>query len=385
MGEQRRLLRAAHHRHSLEARARRGGSDHRLLREEPEKAEKFYAFVKRVGKGPIRDLLEPLNQNLPSHDAEPGLYSDWGDPRQYSIGDIGVGECAGEVVSRFQFELTAAERLVFEAGLHLDRGAVQQAGETACAAFMQGGPRPGAGAIRRRLQRPGRNHRRIQETVLRHPAFFDPFVGPKFANFFFAAHAARGETFTADTAHHRIAEAQLFIEAVHNCYNKLRSTPPRVPPGQQGNLENGTATSHRQNPGRRSAWRSTPPRIVDILHQWVARQSCPASCSLMSPSCSMCPTARASSPSAVEADFALDHTGGIWGLLYRRKTILPGANQARIAQAISSPPRRRPHPFAGPRFPAPLKFSRTEFELIVNDRGIAPNTAETYAAAMPGD
>ena len=93
------------------------------------KDEKFFAFVKRVGKGPIRELLEPLNQNPPAHDAEPGFYSDWGDPRQYSIGDIGIGECAGEVVSRYQFEMTAAERLVFEAGLHLDRGAPQQAGE----------------------------------------------------------------------------------------------------------------------------------------------------------------------------------------------------------------------------------------------------------------
>ena len=55
--------------------------------------------------------------------------------------------------------------------------------------------------------------------------FFDPFVGPKFANYFFAAMAARGEKYTADTAHHRIAEAQLFIEGVHNCYNKLRSAP----------------------------------------------------------------------------------------------------------------------------------------------------------------
>jgi len=55
--------------------------------------------------------------------------------------------------------------------------------------------------------------------------FHDPFVGPKFANYLFAAHSARGEKFTADTAHHRIAEAQLFIEAVHGCYNKLRSAP----------------------------------------------------------------------------------------------------------------------------------------------------------------
>ncbi len=118
-----------------------------------QKDENFYAFVKRVGKGPIRDLLEPLNQNLPSHDAEPGLYSDWGDPRQYSIGDIGVGECAGEVVSRYQFEMTAAERLVFEAGLELDRGAAAARRRDRLCGLHPRRPGARAGPVRRRLQR----------------------------------------------------------------------------------------------------------------------------------------------------------------------------------------------------------------------------------------
>ena len=34
-------------------------------------------------------------------------------------------------------------------------------------------------------------------------------------------------------------------------------------------------------------------------------------------------------------------------------------------------------------FAGALKFSRTNFELIINDRGIAPNTPEAYAAALP--
>ncbi len=191
-----------------------------------QKEEKFFAFVKRVGKGPIREILEPLNQNFPTHDAEPGFYSDWGDPRQYSIGDIGIGECAGEVVSRYQFEIVAAERLVFEAGLHLDRGAVQQAGETAFAAFLQAA----RGLVQMQYDDIGSAPDEIvaefKERFFDTKMFFDPFVGPKFANYLFAAHAAKGETFTADTAHHRIAEAQLFIEAVHNCYNKIRTTAP---------------------------------------------------------------------------------------------------------------------------------------------------------------
>jgi len=190
-----------------------------------EKGERFYAFIKRVGKAPIRALLEPLFAHLPSYEAQPDLYSDWGDPRLYSIGDIGIGECAGEVVSRYQFEMTAAERLVFEAGLDLDRNLAQGGGETAEKAFLVAAK----ALVQVQYDDVGNDPAEIvaefKERFFDTQLFFDPFVGPKFANYFFAAMAARGEKYTADTAHHRIAEAQLFIEGVHNCYNKLRSAP----------------------------------------------------------------------------------------------------------------------------------------------------------------
>ena len=53
--------------------------------------------------------------------------------------------------------------------------------------------------------------------------FFDPFAGPKFANYLFDAHQNAGRSFDEDSAHHIIEEAQLFIEAVHSCYNRIRS------------------------------------------------------------------------------------------------------------------------------------------------------------------
>jgi sulfite reductase (ferredoxin) len=194
-----------------------------------EKDERFHSFVKRVGKSPVRELLEPLNQDFPSHDADPSFYSDWGDPRQYSIGDIGIGECAGEVVTRYQFEMTSAERLVFEAGLHLDRGELQAGGETAYTAFLRAAKALVQMQYDDVSNDPDEIVAEFKERFFDTQIFFDPFVGPKFANDFFAAHTARGEKFTADTAHQRITEAQLFIEAVHNCYNKLRSTAPALP------------------------------------------------------------------------------------------------------------------------------------------------------------
>ena len=53
--------------------------------------------------------------------------------------------------------------------------------------------------------------------------FFDPFAGSKFADYLFDAHEENGRQFTADSAHHLIEEAQLFIEAVHSCYNRIRT------------------------------------------------------------------------------------------------------------------------------------------------------------------
>jgi sulfite reductase (ferredoxin) len=189
------------------------------------KNEKYFEFVKRVGKGPIRELLEPLNTNFPAHDADPGFYTDWGDPRAYSIGDIGIGECAGEVVSRFVFDMTAAERLVFEAGLELDKNDPQKGGETAYAAFRMAAKALVQFQYDDVSDDPNEIMAEFKERFFDTNLFHDPFVGPKFANYYFAAHAARGEKFEAATAHHRIAEAQLFIEAVHACYNKLRTTP----------------------------------------------------------------------------------------------------------------------------------------------------------------
>ena len=197
--------------------------------QEKQKAENFHSFIKRVGKAPIRKLLDPLVENLPTPDVEPGLYTDWGDPRSYSIGDIGIGECSGEVVSRYQFETTAAERMVFEAGLFLEKGDAQQAGEQAYKAMLRGAK----ALVQMQYDDVGNDPAEIvaEFTERFHDSglFADPSVGAaKFATYFFDAHAAAGagKKFTADLAHQQITESQLFIDAVHSCYNRLRTTAP---------------------------------------------------------------------------------------------------------------------------------------------------------------
>lgn len=83
---------------------------------------------------------------------------------------------------------------------------------------------------------------------------------------------------------------------------------------------------------------------------------------------------------AHEADYSMDHTDGRWGMRYNRKAPLPGINQDRIRQALSAAAnacRKLEETFASE---GPLKFSRAEFEVFVNDRAIAPNNSETAAA-----
>ncbi len=59
--------------------------------------------------------------HVPPHAAAPEYYTDWGDPRAYTIGDMGMGECAGEVVSLAQFGFTQAETEAFESQLSAGR------------------------------------------------------------------------------------------------------------------------------------------------------------------------------------------------------------------------------------------------------------------------
>src|SRR5260370_25433102 len=92
--------------------------------------EKFKDSIKRMGKVELKKILEDLARP-PADPSDRTFFSDWGDPREYSLSDMGVGECAGEVVSAIDFDLAAAERELFEAQVKWDSGQVEQAGATA--------------------------------------------------------------------------------------------------------------------------------------------------------------------------------------------------------------------------------------------------------------
>jgi sulfite reductase (ferredoxin) len=196
---------------------------------EREKGETFQAFIQRIGKVQIKGMMEDLTK-IPTHDEDPTLYTDWGDSREFTIGDMGVGECAGEVVSHAEFGLAAAERQVFEAQVFLDQNAYQKAGETAYASMLQ--------AVKTLVEEqffnvPNDPDRIVEEFRTRFidtQLFWDEYAGGKFGQYFLRAHEKRGDTYTPDEAHRRVEEAQLVIEAAHSCYGKLLAARNTVQP-----------------------------------------------------------------------------------------------------------------------------------------------------------
>lgn len=187
---------------------------------EREKDEPFAAFVKRVGKAQMRAMLEQLKENPPEPDADPDFYRDWSDTRSYTTGDIGKGECAGEVVSAYEFAMTDAERMVFNAQIQLEEDKAQEANDQAYKAMLKAAK----ALVQIQYDDVSNDAEEIVEEFTERfydtKVFFDTYAGGKFAEYFFNAHKKSGQPADAMTAKHTIEEAQLFIEAVHTCYNK---------------------------------------------------------------------------------------------------------------------------------------------------------------------
>ncbi len=179
-------------------------------------AENFQAWTARLGKKEIKTMLEPFTQ-VPAYEVDSSYYSDWGDTREYSLGDIGVGECAGEVVSLFSMEIARAESTHFDGLLALDEGKDTRADESAYRAMLLAA----RALVRTRNLNVGDEPDKIVEEFRRlfydTKLFFDPFAGGKFAQYLFQRHENPPASVDADWARRLLEEAQLFIEACHTC------------------------------------------------------------------------------------------------------------------------------------------------------------------------
>ena len=186
--------------------------------------ESFQDYIRRIGKAQCKKMLEDLTV-VPTYEEDNTYYSDWGDPRVFTTGDMGVGECAGEVVAPIDFQLTAAEREAFEAQLHLESGRTGKAVNTAYGSMIHAahallrfhGTGPEGNGSAGNDQVVDAFRREFFDTEL----FFDPFARGKFGAYLFKAQGRAQDDYTAETAHQLIEEAYLFIEASHACYARL--------------------------------------------------------------------------------------------------------------------------------------------------------------------
>jgi sulfite reductase (ferredoxin) len=185
--------------------------------------ESFQAFIERVGKKEFRGVLKPF-QSVPAYDENASYYSDWGDPREYGIGDIGVGECAGEIVPYVEFGLQAAEQQLFEAQDLLEAKSAADALQKGFRAMLTA-----AQALVRHIEvQVGDEADDIVEQFRTHfdatELFHDPFMKGKFAAFLFKAFDERVFESADETRAHRLLdEASHFIEASHACYQRMSS------------------------------------------------------------------------------------------------------------------------------------------------------------------
>jgi sulfite reductase (ferredoxin) len=181
-----------------------------------EPGESFQDLIARLGKRELAAMLEDLKQ-IPTYEEDRTLYSDWGDPREFTMGDLGIGECAGEVISSTDLEMSMAESLAFDAQLALEDGDAAQADERAYRAML---------AAARALVRtewsdvPDEPATVVHEFKLRFydtKLFFDRFAHGKFARPLFERHERGPNGGDPEHARTLVEEAQLFIDAAHAC------------------------------------------------------------------------------------------------------------------------------------------------------------------------
>ena len=176
--------------------------------------ESFLDWTSRTGRAGLAEIIADLKQ-IPSYEEEPGLFSDWGNPREFSVGDIGIGECAGEVISSTDLELSFAESIAFEAQVALEDSDVARADERAYRSMVT--------AARAIVRTELPDVREDDDVIVREfdtrfvatDRFRDRFAHAKFARPLLDRHMSGEVARDKEAARVLVEEAQLFIDAAH--------------------------------------------------------------------------------------------------------------------------------------------------------------------------
>ena len=178
--------------------------------------ESFQDFIARIGKRELKEMFDDL-MKVPGYDEDRWFYSDWGDPREYTHGDRGKGECAGEVVSLIEFNMADAEREVFEAQILMDEGKYKEADAMAYKSMLSAARALVQTEFRDVPDNPEQIANEFRTRFYDTKLFFDRFIGGRAAEYFFERHGRENGSVSQESAHRIVEEAQLFIEAAHAC------------------------------------------------------------------------------------------------------------------------------------------------------------------------
>lgn len=179
-----------------------------------EPGESFQDFIARLGKRELAAMIADY-KTVPPREEDPSPYTDWGDAREFTMGDMGVGECAGEVIDKTQLELSAAESIVFDAQVALEDGDLDRADDRAYAAMLAAARALVRTEFPNVAEDPDAIVTEFKTRFYDTERFFDRFAKGRFAQPLFNRHAGGPVTSTPEATRELVEEAQLFIDAVH--------------------------------------------------------------------------------------------------------------------------------------------------------------------------
>lgn len=186
--------------------------------------ESFQDFTKRRGKVALKMDIQDLT-TVPTHEQDASYYVDWGDIREFTTSDIGIGECAGEVVSLAEFGLAAADREIFESQVALEANDFTKALQVSFKAMLSAAQ----GLVKSKYidvtDAPEDIVREFKTRFYDTEIFFDPFMKGVFADHFFKAYEKGLNYKTEEEVRQRVEEANLFIDAAHACNLRLSMSP----------------------------------------------------------------------------------------------------------------------------------------------------------------
>jgi len=133
------------------------------------------------------------------------------------------------------------------------------------------------------------------------------------------------------------------------------------------------------------ATRASHPRLSDaitVFHRWIQQKRVPETMIDVS-DYEHVPSGPGIILVCHEAIYGLDQEKGKLGMLYNRRTALEGSVEDRLRQAVNAAELAAALLEQEPEFAGNLAFDRNAWEVSVNDRALAPNTADTWNAVAP--